>query len=192
MKREFELKAALTGDAAPIRKKLGKAGWRLTFEGMMSDRRFDTPDRSLESRDEVLRVRNMTSVSGDGRTQLAWKGPASEEGGYKVRPELETSVQDTEAAVAILGSLGYSEVTLTIDRRVAIYEKERVCARVEVYPAMDVLVELEGAPERVEARFADLGLPRDAWKPWPLDEFVRRYEERTGSEARLAGEVPGG
>lgn len=192
MKREFELKAALTAGAAPIRTRLEDTGWRLAFEGMMSDRRFDTPDRTLESHDEVLRVRSLTSASGEDRTQLAWKGPASEESGYKVRPELETSVQDTGVAEAILGKLGYSEVTLTIDRRVAIYEKERVIARIEIYPAMDVLVELEGDPERVEERVADLGLPRDAWKPWPLEEFVRRYEKRTGSEARLAGEIAGG
>lgn len=192
MKREFELKAALTGGVAPIRKRLADAGWHLAFEGTMSDLRFDTPDRKLESRDEVLRVRSLTSVSGEARIQLAWKGPASEEGGYKVRPELETSVQDMGAAEAILRNLGYSEITLTIDRRVAIYEKGRVIARIEAYPAMDVLVELEGDPERVEARFADLGLPREAWKPWPLEEFVRRYENRTGSEARLAGEIPHG
>lgn len=192
MKREFELKAALPGGATGLRERLANAGWRLSFEGLMSDRRFDTPERSLESRDEVLRIRCMTSVSGESRTLLGWKGPGSEEHGYKVRPELETVVQDTETAVAILESLGYSEVILTIDRRVAVYEKGRVYARIETYPAMDVLVELEGDPDRIEARFADLGLPREDWKPWSLDEFVRRYEERTGSEARLTGETPGG
>jgi predicted adenylyl cyclase CyaB len=192
VKREFELKAMLPDGATGLRERLAGAGWSLSFEGLMSDRRFDTPGRSLESRDEVLRIRCMTSVSGESRTLLGWKGPASEERGYKVRPELETDVQDTETAVAILENLGYSEVILAIDRRVAVYEKGRVYARIETYPAMDVLVELEGDPDRIEARFADLGLPREAWKPWPLDEFVRRYEERTGSEARLAGEVPGG
>ena len=192
MKREFELKAMLPDGAAGFRERLAGAGWSLSFEGLMSDRRFDTPGRSLESRDEVLRIRQMTSVSGESRTLLGWKGPASEEHGYKVRPELETVVQNTETAVAILERLGYSEVILAIDRRVAVYEKGRVDARIETYPAMDVLVELEGDPDRIEECFADLGLPREAWKPWPLDEFVRRYEERTGSEARLAGEIPDG
>lgn len=192
MKREFELKAALPDGATALRERLADAGWSLFFEGLMSDRRFDTPDRSLESRDEVLRIRCMTSLTGESRTLLAWKGPASEEKGYKVRPELETEVRDTQTAVAILEHLGYTEVTLSIDRRVALYEKQRVQARIETYPAMDVLVELEGDPDGVKERLADLGLPRDAWKPWPLDEFVRHYERRTGSEARLCGEIPGG
>lgn len=192
MKREFELKAAAPGGAAEIRERLADAGWCLSFEGLMSDRRFDTPGRSLESRDEVLRIRCMTPIFGESRTLLGWKGPASEEHGYKVRSELETVVRDAETAVAILENLGYSEAILAIDRGVAVYEKGRVYARIETYPAMDVLVELEGDPDRVEECFADLGLPREAWKPWPLDEFVRRYEERTGSEARLSGEIPGG
>jgi predicted adenylyl cyclase CyaB len=192
MKREFELKAVAPGGAAMFRERLADAGWRLSFEGLMSDRVFDTPGRSLESRDEVLRIRCMTPISGESRTLLGWKGPASEEHGYKVRPELETVVEDTETAVAILENLGYSKAILAIDRRVAVYEKGRVYARIETYPAMDVLVELEGDPDRVEECFADLGLPREVWKPWPLDEFVRRYEERTGSEARLSGEIAGG
>ena len=191
MKREFELKAALPGGATGFRERLADAGWSLSFEGLMSDRRFDTPGRSLESRDEVLRIRCMTPVLGESRTLLGWKGPASEEHGYKVRPELETVVRDTETAVAILENLGYSEVIFAIDRRVAVFEKGRVYARIETYPAMDVLVELEGDPDRIEALFADIGLPREDWKPWPLEEFVRRYEERTRSEARLTGEVPG-
>ena len=62
MKREFELKAAPPGGAAGFRERLADAGWRLSFEGLMSDRRFDTPGRSLESRDEVLRIRCMTPV----------------------------------------------------------------------------------------------------------------------------------
>ena len=191
LKREFELKAVLPGGAGELQDRLAGAGWRLSFEGKMSDRRFDGPDRLLESRDEVLRIRHMRADSGRSRTLLGWKGPASEESGYKVRSELETAVEDPETAADILARLGYPEVILAIDRRIAIYEKGGVCVRIETYPAMDVLVELEGDPEGIEARFAELGLPRAAWKPWPLDEFVRRYEERTGARARLAGEVAG-
>jgi hypothetical protein len=116
VKREFELKAALPGGATGLRERLADAGWSLSFEGRMSDRRFDTPGRSLESRDEVLRIRCMTPVLGESRTLLGWKGQASEEHGYKVRPELETVVQDTETAVAILENLGYSEVIFAIER----------------------------------------------------------------------------
>ena len=58
--------------------------------------------------------------------------------------------------------------------------------RVEQYPRMDVLVEIEGSPLEVSARISELGLPAEAWKPWPLDEFVERFERRTGASAVLA------
>jgi predicted adenylyl cyclase CyaB len=158
----------------------------------MSDRRYDTPDGSLERRDEVLRVRQMRSDSSEDRTCIGWKGPATEEGGYKVRGEVETTVADGAIATEILRRLGFTEVTLAIDRRIELYGKGDVLVRIERYPAMDTLVEIEGEPEEVEELLPDLGLPRDAWKPWSLGEFVRRYEERTGREARLAWKTEDG
>ena len=62
MKHEFELKAALADGGVSLRCRMLATGWRLVFEGDMCDRRYDTPDRSLEGRDEVLRVRRMTAA----------------------------------------------------------------------------------------------------------------------------------
>ncbi len=192
MKQEFELKAALADGGVSLRRRMAAAGWRLVFEGEMSDRRYDTPDRSLEGRDEVLRVRRMTAASehrmtaGEHRAVLGWKGPASERLGYKVRAEAETPVGDAETTVRILERLGFTEITLAIDRRVELYEKGGVRVRIEAYPRMDTLVEIEGDPRAVDERLPELGLPREAWKPWGLPEFVCRYEERTGLAARLA------
>jgi adenylate cyclase class 2 len=185
MKQEFELKAALADGGVSLRRRMAAAGWRLVFEGEMSDRRYDTPDRSLEGRDEVLRVRRMTAA-GEHRAVLGWKGPASERLGYKVRAEAETPVDDAETTVRILERLGFTEITLAIDRRVELYEKGGVRVRIEAYPRMDTLVEIEGDPRAVDERLPELGLPREAWKPWGLPEFVCRYEERTGLTARLA------
>jgi predicted adenylyl cyclase CyaB len=185
MKQEFELKAALADGGVSLRRRMAAAGWRLVFEGDMCDRRYDTPDRSLEGRDEVLRVRRMTAT-GEHRAVLGWKGPASERLGYKVRAEAETPIGDAETTVRILERLGFTEITLAIDRRVELYEKGGVRVRIEAYPRMDTLVEIEGDPHAVDERLPELGLPREAWKPWGLPEFVRRYEERTGLAARLA------
>jgi adenylate cyclase class IV len=188
MKREFELKAVLTGEEAEFRARLSRAGWRLSFEGTMSDRRLDTPDRVLEDRDVVLRLRSMRARSGETRTSLCWKGPASEEDGYKVRAEVETTVGDAVVAAEIMGRLSYTETTLALDREIAVFAKGGVWARIERYPAMDTLIELEGDPADVEACIEELGLPREAWKPWPLGVFIQQYEERTGGAARLCEE----
>lgn len=192
MKRELELKAALREEGAEFAGRLVAAGWSLVFEGEMLDRRYDTPDRSLEERDEVLRVRRLRSASGEDRTWIGWKGPASEQSGYKARDEVETTVADGSVAEEILYRLGFSEATLAIDRRIELYEKGGVHVRVERYPAMDTLVEIEGEPEEIEERLGELGLPRERWKPWSLAEFVARYEQRTGLHARLSRGIDDG
>lgn len=190
--REYELKARLPDGAGPFRSRLGASGWRRTFRGEMSDRRLDTGDGALETRDEVLRLRRYLPEGEEPVTVLAWKGPARTEEGFKLREEVECRVEDGEVVREVLARLGYSAVTLAIDRTIERYEKEGVALRIEEYPRMDVLVEIEGEPARVRSRLDELGLPRDAWKPWPLDEFVRRYERRTGTAARLARESDDG
>lgn len=151
----------------------------------MMDRRLDTPDRRLEARDHVLRLRRYEDEGGRAEAVLGWKGPVGTESGYKVREEWETVVEDAGALTEILGRLGFSSVTDAIDRLVDRFEKHGVTVRIEEYPRMDVLVEIEGAPERVEARLPDLGLPREAWRSWPLPRFVSDYERRTGEAAVL-------
>ncbi|MFW5947909.1 MAG: CYTH domain-containing protein [Gemmatimonadota bacterium] len=186
MAAEFELKARLADGGDALRRRLREAGWSLTFRGRILDRRYDTPDRRLEARDEALRIRRCLPEDGESRAVLAWKGPASEVGGLKRRDEVETRVEDPAALAAILDALGYTEVTATIDRRIETWEKDAVSVRIERYPRMDTLAELEGPPDQVRARIGELGLGEDAWKSWPLRVFVERFEARTGREALLA------
>lgn len=187
MAAEFELKARLADDGDALRRRLEQTGWRRAFRGRMLDRRYDTPDRDLEAGDHVLRIRRYAPEEGAPWAVLAWKGPVSQVDGLKRRRELESRVEDPDGLAAILGALGYTEVTTVIDRRIETWRKGGVKVRIERYPRMDTLAELEGPPEEVRARIGDLGLGEDAWKSWPLPVFVDRFENRTGEEAVLAG-----
>jgi hypothetical protein len=51
---------------------------------------------------------------------------------------------------------------------------------------MDVLVEVEGEAAAIERVVAASGIPRNEFTAEPLVEFVRRFEERTGTPAKLA------
>lgn len=189
---EYELKARLRESPGRFCRRLEEAGWERRFAGRMVDLRFDTPDGELSSRDEVLRLRvYVPDGDRDPVAVLGWKGPADQAEGFKRREELETEVASAEAARRIVGRLGFSRVAERIDRRIRLYVRGGVSARLEEYPEMDVLVELEGPPEEVRERMAETGLGSDRWKPWPLPEFVRRYEERTGGKARLSVRDPG-
>jgi len=58
--------------------------------------------------------------------------------------------------------------------------------RLEWYPAMDVLLEVEGEPAAIEQAIGATGLAREAFLPESLPYFVERYEARTGRAALLA------
>lgn len=187
---EVELKSVV--DDVPRRRRAAEAaGAVLTFEGHLADRRYDTPERALTARDEVLRVRVYRS-RGDARAELDWKGPTRSEGGYKVREELGVQVGEPDALAAMLDRLGYL-VTIAIDREIAQYELGGAMIRFERYPRMDDLVEVEGTPDRIERAIAALGLPRDGFTPERLPDFVRRFEARGTaaalSDAELRGDV---
>jgi len=185
---ELELKARVD-DPAALERALRRAGATDVFQGTMIDRRYDRRDE-LAARDEVLRLRIYRpegSPPAPAYGVLGWKGPMSVRNGYKHRAERETRVADPEAAVAILGGLGY-EVVMRIDRTISEFAFAGASVRLEHYPAMDVLVEVEGAPEAIERAVAATGLGRDRFLPEALPYFVTDYERRTGRRARVSAE----
>jgi adenylate cyclase class IV len=182
---ELELKAVVP-DASLLRRHLVESGAEATFRGLMEDRIFDHGD-SLRERDEVLRIRTWRPDASPARAQMAWKGPTRRSPeGYKLRDELEFTVEgDGAAAAALLAALGYS-VTKSVDRFVEVYRVHDAEVRLEWYPRMDVLVEVEGVAAAIEAALSVTGLPRTTFEPEPLVEFVRRFEARSGETAALA------
>ena len=181
---ELELKAVVS-DAAALIARLEAAGARRIFRGVMRDRRYDVPDGALVARDEVLRVRTFEPAGeGAARAELTWKGPTRLSDGYKEREELQFDVGDGAAAGEILGRLGFEECD-AIDRCVEYHEVAGAAVRLEWYPRMDVLVEVEGSPENIERAVAASGIPRSAFNADRLLDFAGRYERRTGRPAVL-------
>ena len=181
--REVELKAVVD-DLAGTRKRLEKAGAKLVFEGSLSDRRYDVESRELSERDEVLRVRRYQSP-GSSKTYLDWKGPTEIQDVYKIREEISTLVEDFDSLEQILTRLGFI-VAMEIDREVAQYELAGATIRFETYPRMDVLVEVEGAPDSIESAIEALDMPRGLFNSDRLPTFVGRFEQRTGVRAGSA------
>jgi adenylate cyclase class IV len=182
MADELELKAVIP-DPDALRARLLAAGAVERFRGRMSDRRYDRTGE-LAARDEVLRVRSYHP--GDGRREavLGWKGPTlRSSGGYKRREEIEIEV--AASPHELLTALGY-EVVHAIDRDVEMFGLDGATIRIERYPAMDPLLEVEGTPDTIERAVRATGLDRAAFTPESLADFVRRYEERTGRCAVLA------
>ncbi len=170
---------------AALRAALVRAGAVLEFRGDMLDRRFDRGDR-LADRDEVLRLRVFRPAGGTpAYGVLGWKGPHSKQGPYRRRPEAETHVGDPDGVVTILERLGFA-VSLRIDRRVEVYRLGETVLRLEWYPEMDVLLEVEGEPAGIERAIAATGIAREHFLAESLPHFVAAFERRTGRAALLA------
>jgi predicted adenylyl cyclase CyaB len=190
--REVELKAVVDSMAARIAN-VERAGGRMVFRGRLEDCRYDTVERQLRVRDDVLRLRVYRDDHG-ARAELGWKGPTRYEDGYKVRDEVGARSPDADALRHILERLGFV-LTREIDRDITQFELYGATVRFERYPRMDDLVEVEGDPDAIERAIAAIGLPREAFTSDRLFDFVRRWQERTGQSAalcdrELSGEHP--
>ena len=182
--REVELKGIAYTDAevAEARARLEAADAVLVYEGRLEDRRYDTPDRSLALRDHVLRLRVYRGAS--ITTSLDFKGPTGYADGFKVREELTVAAQDPVALAGILEAMGYV-ITREIDREITQFTHAGATVRFERYPRMDVLIEVEGAPDAIERAIQTLGLPRERFTSERLPDFVLAFESRTGERAAL-------
>ena len=180
--REVELKAVVD-DLPTARKLLEQAGATLSFEGRLSDRRYDVESRELAQRDEVLRVRRYQK-GGASRTYLDWKGPTEMQDVYKIREEISTLAEDFDSLAGILERLGFM-ITMEIDREIVQYELAGATIRFETYPRMDVLVEVEGQPDSIENAIEVIGLARGTFSADRLASFIARFEQRTGVRAAI-------
>lgn len=182
--REVELKGFAVSDAEAeaARGRLEVAGAEKVYEGRLEDRRYDMPDKTLALRDHVLRLR---VYRGERiTTSLDFKGPTGYSDGFKVREELTVGTDDPIALARILEALGYV-ITREIDREIAQYSLAGAVVRFERYPRMDILIEVEGTPEAIEAAIEALGLPRERFTAERLPDFVLKFESRTGERAAL-------
>jgi adenylate cyclase class IV len=184
--REIELKAVVP-DAGAVRTRLVAAGAVCVFAGSMTDRLYDTAENALSDSDHVLRLRVRRPAAGQGApgASLDWKGPTRRDGGYKEREELSAAVVEGDATDAVLRALGYS-VTMEIDREIELFELGGAVVRIEQYPRLDVLIEVEGEPDAIERAIKLMGIPRAAFSPNRLVDFVADYERRTGARAAIS------
>lgn len=184
---ELELKA-LVPEVDALRRALARHG-TVRFRGRLCDRRYDQGG-ALTARDEVLRVRRYEAGDGTVREELGWKGAVHRSAeGYKARRELETRVAGGAPAGTLLTALGY-HVIHAIDRWVEVWEIGGGTARVEWYPDLDVLLEVEGDPAAIERIIPWTGIAREEFTADALMDFVLRFEARTGRPARVALTLP--
>jgi adenylate cyclase class 2 len=133
--------------------------------------RLDTPDHALLYTGRLLRLRQ------DTRSRLTYKGPGSEQGGARLRQELEFTVSDFDTALHLFEALGYT-IVLMYEKYRTTYKMGEVEVVVDETPIGDFL-EIEGPDGKSIMQAAnELGLD---WERRTLDSYTMLFEHARAS-----------
>ena len=136
MDKEIEVKFLLN-DLVSLRDKLVALDAHLSYPRVKEENlRFDTADRSLSSKNHVLRLRR------DSRNRITYKSPGQMVEGVLERKEIEFQIDDFEAARRMFEALGYSSF-LSYEKFRETFELDSVSVTLDEMPYGN-FVELEG------------------------------------------------
>jgi len=139
--------------------------------------RFDTSDRRLSNRAQVLRLRQ------DDQAILTFKSPGEIVDGVISRTELEVVVSNFQSTRAILEALGF-QVFMTYEKYRQNFQLNDLVASVDEMPYGN-FIELEGSsPEHVRATAALLGLDWDQRINLSYTALLGLYNQNTGHALR--------
>jgi adenylate cyclase class 2 len=190
---ETEIKFLLT-DVAEFAARLAAAGFTLqtprTFE---SNVLYDTPERTMRARTEILRIREYA-----GRWTVTHKRPPEDgpaEDLHKHRIETETEVGDGAALAEVFRSLGLRAAFRYEKWRAEWTDGEGHCV-VDETPIGDY-AELEGTSEWIDRAAARLGVPQDLYLTLSYGRLFDLWKQEHNSSvedltfAAICGEAQG-
>jgi adenylate cyclase class 2 len=108
-----------------------------------------------------------------GQNRLTWKGPKVPDALLKIRPELETGIEDAEALEAILRALGFEPV-MRMEKVRAVWLRRELEACLDETP-FGCYLELEGEPQAIRVAMESLGLAPDRAEPRSYPELYRAH-----------------
>ncbi len=179
---EIELKFRVHSQST-LKWRLLELGYHLDTDSTLErNTLYDTSDRDLRARGELLRIREY-----GGRVTVTHKRHPEDEdrtSRYKVRIETESEVTDAAALAEIFGRLGY--------RSAFRYEKYRSEYSHLCYPGTHVVLdetpigifaELEGPTAWIDATLADLGVSPSDCLTESYGKLFLAWRKETGSPA---------
>lgn len=151
---EIEAKMPLR-DVAVLEARLAQCGAALVTTFFEVNTYYDTPERTLRTLDQGLRLRvarqgpqAAEGAMGEGVEEVATlthKGPRAH-GMLKSRTETEAIVADADAAADFLGALGYVAV-LSFEKRRRRWQLDGCHVDLDTLPCLGDFVEVEGPDE---------------------------------------------
>jgi adenylate cyclase class 2 len=167
-------------DLTGLARRLEQAGFRLetprTFE---SNVLYDTPDRQMRARTEILRIREYGGKCTVTHKRLPDNGLGEDR--HKHRIETETEVKDGKALAEVFRSLGLIAAFRYEKWRSEWSDGEGHCV-VDETPIGD-FAELEGTPEWIDRVATRLGVPPSEYMTLSYGRLFEQWREEHHSSA---------
>lgn len=176
---ETEIKFRVS-DLAELARRLQKAGFHLdtprTFE---SNVLYDTPDRQMRARTEILRIRRYGGKCTMTHKRLPDNGPGEDR--HKHRMEFETELSDGEALAEVFNRLGLIAAFRYEKWRSEWSDGEGHCV-VDETPIGN-FAELEGEPGWIDRVAGRLGVPHSEYMTLSYGRLFEQWREEHHSTA---------
>ncbi len=176
---ETEIKFRVS-DLGGLARRLEQAGFHLdtprTFE---SNVLYDTPDRSMRARTEILRIRSYGGKTTLTHKRLPDSGPGEDR--HKHRIETETQVSDGDALAEVFHSLGLIPAFRYEKWRSEWSDGEGHCV-VDETPIGN-FAELEGEPSWIDGVAAKLGVAHSEYLTLSYGRLFEQWREEHNSPA---------
>jgi adenylate cyclase class 2 len=176
---EIELKFTVA-DIAAFRAKVESLGLKLvTARSFEANTLYDTPDRQLRQRRQLLRLREYA-----GRSLVTHKRVAENNDGdlrYKTRIETESLVEDAAALAEIFAQLGYGPV-FRYEKFRTEWDADGGHLLLDETP-IGVWAELEGPPAWIETMCERLGVTPEQCTTESYGMLFLAWKDRTHSPA---------
>jgi adenylate cyclase class 2 len=168
-------------DPGSLSKRLEEAGFRLqTPRSFESNVLYDTPDRAMRARTEILRIRSYAGRCLLTHKRLPDMGPGEDT--HKHRVETETEVSDGDALAQVFLSIGLAPAFRYEKWRTEWEDGEGHCV-VDETPIGD-FAELEGDAEWIDRAAKRLGIDPGAYITLSYGRLFDLWRERHGSCAQ--------
>ncbi|MBS3176249.1 class IV adenylate cyclase [Candidatus Woesearchaeota archaeon] len=174
--REVEVKI-LEINVPEIKKKLKVLGAKKVFEGKVEYKLFDFPNRSLNKKDELLRIRQKGNV-----VEVVHKGSNEQVDRFRVRKETETTLGNFESGCDIFEKIGM-KVIFHEKRSRESYKLGSVTFEIDQYPNIPSYLEIEAEKESdVKKAVEALGFTMDQTTSMDGGAVLDYYKKRKNSE----------
>jgi adenylate cyclase class 2 len=168
-------------DVANLARRLEAAGFRvLTARNFESNVLYDTPDRQMRSRTEILRIRSYAGHWTLTHKRLPAHGHGEDR--HKHRVETETGIADGNSLAELFVSLGLVAAFRYEKWRTEWEDGEGHCV-VDETPIGN-FAELEGSAEWIDRAAARLGVSQSEYNTLSYGRLFDQWRERHQSDAQ--------